>query len=52
MNGFEQFCINLYSERLEWYYQQKMLRELQLEYQKEDISGVDVRVIIFSTNNI
>ncbi|VDN40357.1 unnamed protein product, partial [Gongylonema pulchrum] len=23
MNGFEQFCINLYSERLEWYYQQK-----------------------------
>uniref|UniRef100_A0A1I8EDA0 Myosin motor domain-containing protein n=1 Tax=Wuchereria bancrofti TaxID=6293 RepID=A0A1I8EDA0_WUCBA len=43
MNGFEQFCINLYNERLEWYYQQKVLRELQWEYQKDNISGVDTQ---------
>lgn len=46
MNGFEQFCINLYNERLEWYYQQKVLRELQWEYQKENISGIDVQVSV------
>lgn len=47
VNGFEQFCVNLYNERLEWYYQQKVLRELQWEYQKEDISGVDLQVTIY-----
>ncbi|VDO11758.1 unnamed protein product [Brugia timori] len=50
MNGFEQFCINLYNERLEWYYQQKVLRELQWEYQKDNISGVDMQSIQWFNN--
>uniref|UniRef100_A0A158Q8K6 Myosin motor domain-containing protein n=1 Tax=Elaeophora elaphi TaxID=1147741 RepID=A0A158Q8K6_9BILA len=50
VNGFEQFCINLYNERLEWYYQQKVLRELQWEYQKDNISGIDSQSIQWFNN--
>ncbi|VBB33360.1 unnamed protein product [Acanthocheilonema viteae] len=50
VNGFEQFCINLYNERLEWYYQQKVLRELQWEYQKDNISGIDMQSIQWFNN--
>ncbi|CAG9530062.1 unnamed protein product, partial [Cercopithifilaria johnstoni] len=49
-NGFEQFCINLYNERLEWYYQQKVLRELQWEYRKDNISGIDMQSIQWFNN--
>ncbi|EJD73864.1 Myo2p, partial [Loa loa] len=50
LNGFEQFCINLYNERLEWYYQQKILRELQWEYQKDSISGIDMQSVQWFNN--
>ncbi|VDO47547.1 unnamed protein product [Onchocerca flexuosa] len=50
VNGFEQFCINLYNERLEWYYQQKVLREIQWEYQKDNISGIDMQSIQWFNN--
>ncbi|VDK79522.1 unnamed protein product, partial [Onchocerca ochengi] len=50
VNGFEQFCINLYNERLEWYYQQKVLREIQWEYQKDNVSGIDMQSIQWFNN--
>lgn len=50
MNGFEQFCINLYNERLEWYYQQKVFRELQQEYRKDNIAGIDMQVNVTFKN--
>ncbi|VDM93271.1 unnamed protein product, partial [Litomosoides sigmodontis] len=43
VNGFEQFCVNFYNERLEWYYQQKVFRELQWEYQTDNITGIDMQ---------
>ncbi|MCP9262375.1 BMA-HUM-4 [Dirofilaria immitis] len=50
VNGFEQFCINFYNERLEWYYQQKVLREIQWEYQKDNVSGIDMQSIQWFNN--
>ncbi|VDN04132.1 unnamed protein product, partial [Thelazia callipaeda] len=50
MNGFEQFCTNLFNERLECYYQKKILKDIQCEYQKEGIAGVDLQSIQWFDN--